>query len=215
MTTSQAPVPQPARSYRQFCPAASGMDILGDRWVLLIVREFVFGERRFTDLRRALPGLAPNLLSDRLRRMHEQGLVSTPEDRAGYALTERGRAATPVLAAFARFGADYLDFAHPDAADPMATDAERTAQAFLMSWIRPGSPRMRVRVAVPDGSEVDVVVDGRRSTLTAPAGEPDLTVHTDAPHLGAVRGRGVPLVAEYDGTAEAIERFERAFTLRA
>ncbi|GAB3311086.1 transcriptional regulator [Epidermidibacterium keratini] len=212
---SSTPAPQPARSYRQFCPVAAGMDILGDRWVLLIVRELVFGERRFTDLRRALPGLAPNLLSDRLRRMHEQGLISTPDDHAGYELTDRGRAATPVLAAYARFGADYLDFAHPDATEPAAMDAQRTAQAFLMSWIRPGSPRMRVRLSVPDGSQIDIVVDGHRSTLTEPAGEPDLAVRTDAPHLAAVRGRDEPLGAEYDGSPEAIEKFERTFALSA
>ncbi|MCC6437382.1 MAG: helix-turn-helix transcriptional regulator, partial [Acidimicrobiales bacterium] len=67
------------RSYRQWCPIAAGLDVLGDRWVLLICRELSMGDRRFTDLRAALPGIAPNLLTDRLRSLADEGLVTTAE----------------------------------------------------------------------------------------------------------------------------------------
>ena len=71
------------RSYEQHCPIALALDTLGDRWVLLILRELTIGPRRFTDLRGALPGIAPNLLSDRLRVLHdgliEQQVLETSE----------------------------------------------------------------------------------------------------------------------------------------
>ena len=67
------------RSYDQYCPIAVALDALGDRWTLLILRELTIGERRFTDLRTALPGIAPNLLADRLRDLQERGLVEQRE----------------------------------------------------------------------------------------------------------------------------------------
>ncbi|MCB1029329.1 MAG: helix-turn-helix transcriptional regulator, partial [Microthrixaceae bacterium] len=61
------------RSYQQACPVAHALDLVGERWTLLIVRDLVFGPLRFSDLRDGLPGLAPNLLSDRLRFLVDQG----------------------------------------------------------------------------------------------------------------------------------------------
>src|SRR6476646_10207660 len=101
--------------YRQYCPIARALDVLGDRWTLLILRELTMsGDRRFTDLRRSLPGIAPGLLSDRLRSLTEHGLVTTkelppPAARTVYAVTPRGREAVPVLRALSRFGLPLLD----------------------------------------------------------------------------------------------------------
>ena len=64
------------RGYQQHCPIAVALDELGDRWVLLILRELMLGPQRFTDLRHALPGIAPNLLSERLRTLEDAGLVA-------------------------------------------------------------------------------------------------------------------------------------------
>ena len=102
------------RSYAQDCPIAQALDTLGDRWVLLILRELRIGPRRFTDVRTALPGIAPNLLSDRLRVLLDEGLIEQrvlepPAARTVYVLTARGLQAAPVLDALARFGAAQLD----------------------------------------------------------------------------------------------------------
>ena len=64
------------RSFRQWCGLAETLDRIGDRWTLLIVRELLLGPRRYTDLRRNLPGIATNLLAERLRDLEQEGLVT-------------------------------------------------------------------------------------------------------------------------------------------
>ncbi|MGH3522412.1 MAG: winged helix-turn-helix transcriptional regulator, partial [Mycobacterium sp.] len=63
------------RRYRQFCPLAGALDVLGERWTLLIVRELLTGPKRYTDLREALPGLATDLLATRLGELRESGVI--------------------------------------------------------------------------------------------------------------------------------------------
>src|SRR4029079_7716597 len=84
------------RTYGQYCPIAAGLDLIGDRWTLLMLRELSMGDRRFTDLRAALAGIAPNLLTERLRSLQAIGLVTTielppPAARSVYRLTEEGK----------------------------------------------------------------------------------------------------------------------------
>jgi DNA-binding HxlR family transcriptional regulator len=103
----------PRKSYRQYCGIATALDLVGDRWTLLILRELWLGELRFTDLRRALPGIAPNLLAERLRELEGDGLVEqrelpVPAARTVYALTREGLRVVPVLRALARFGLPFL-----------------------------------------------------------------------------------------------------------
>ena len=66
------------RSYADACPIARALDVVGERWALLIVRELLLGPQRFSDLRRALPGASSNLVSDRLRELGEHGVVDRP-----------------------------------------------------------------------------------------------------------------------------------------
>ncbi len=101
------------KSYEQYCPIATGLDLVGDRWTLLVLRELAFGPQRFTDLRSALPGIAANLLAERLRGLEAAGLIEQrelppPAARTVYALTEQGREVRPLLRAVARFGLPYL-----------------------------------------------------------------------------------------------------------
>jgi len=107
-------MPAIVRYDQQHCPIARALDVLGDRWTLLILRELVIGDRRFTDLRDHLPGIAPTLLTQRLRSMAEQGLVATkelppPAARSVYVATARGREAIPVLRALSRYGMPLLE----------------------------------------------------------------------------------------------------------
>ncbi len=96
-----------ARSYRQWCPVTKTLDVLGDRWTLLIVRDLLFGIRRFSELRAELRGISPTLLSARLSRLIDHGVVEVQPD-GGYALTERGLALRPVVAEIGRWGMDLL-----------------------------------------------------------------------------------------------------------
>lgn len=107
--------------YDMYCPIARALDVLGDRWTLLILRELNMGERRFTDLKRNLPGIPPNVLSSRLKVLAEEGLVTTrdlppPAARTVYTVTDRGRETTPILRALVRFGMADLDEAGPETA---------------------------------------------------------------------------------------------------
>jgi DNA-binding HxlR family transcriptional regulator len=103
------------RNYNQNCPIARGLDVLGERWTLLILREMVGGPRRYSDLRVELPGIATNLLADRLRELEEAGLIDCtklppPVARTVYTLSEAGwRKVPPVLQAIATFGLDLLE----------------------------------------------------------------------------------------------------------
>ncbi len=91
------------RSYHQYCGLAKALDVIGDRWTLLIVRELLLRERcRYTDLRNGLPGIATNLLADRLRELEEAGIVSREEAPPPIAttvfrLTSRGRELEPIV----------------------------------------------------------------------------------------------------------------------
>lgn len=97
------------RSYHQWCGLAVALDVLGDRWTLLLIRELLLGPCRFADLAAAQPGLGPNLLSQRLTMLLEAGLVVTkpvPDDRRShvYELTDRGEALRPAVLELAKWG---------------------------------------------------------------------------------------------------------------
>src|SRR5437868_11469069 len=102
------------RSYNQFCAVAKSLDIIGNRWTLLIVRELLLrGPSRYTDLRDGLPGIATNLLADRLRELEEEGLVAREEAPPPIAttlfrLTPRGEALRPVIERLILWGAPLM-----------------------------------------------------------------------------------------------------------
>jgi DNA-binding HxlR family transcriptional regulator len=101
------------RSYGEFCPLARSLDVLGDRWTLLILRELFARDGRYSDLRDALPGIATNLLAERLRKLQADGVIESyrappPVRAAVYRLTARGRELRPVLRALVSWGAPLL-----------------------------------------------------------------------------------------------------------
>jgi DNA-binding HxlR family transcriptional regulator len=107
-------MPATVRYDEQYCPIARALDVLGDRWTLLILRELNIGDQRFTDLREQLPGIAPTMLTQRLRTMTDQGLVTVkelppPAARSVYSVTDRGRSVVPVLRALTRWGIPLLE----------------------------------------------------------------------------------------------------------
>ena len=98
-----------AKIYGQRCPVAKTLEIVGDRWTLLVVRDLLGGARRFQYLQAGLPGLAPNIVSERLKLMEEHALVSRRfyskhPPRAEYELTAKGRELGVVIGALAEWG---------------------------------------------------------------------------------------------------------------
>ncbi|MBN9143803.1 MULTISPECIES: winged helix-turn-helix transcriptional regulator [unclassified Novosphingobium] len=91
------------RWYGDACGAAFGMELLGERWAGLVLRELMLGARRFTDLRFALPGISARVLTERLNGLEAAGLVRRDEEERLYGLTPWGRAAEPVLLAMCRW----------------------------------------------------------------------------------------------------------------
>ncbi|MGW5612445.1 winged helix-turn-helix transcriptional regulator [Streptomyces sp. NPDC003877] len=123
----------PRRSYDQYCSAARALDVVGDRWTLLIVRELLAGPRRYTDLHADLPGVSTDVLASRLRDMERDGLATRrrlppPGAASVYELTARGRELLPVLQALGEWGQDELGERRP-------TDAVR-AHWFALPLLR-------------------------------------------------------------------------------
>ena len=108
-----------SKRYDQACPVAKALELVGDRWTLLIVRDLLRAEaRRFQDFQQSLTGIAPAILSDRLKLMEEHGLVtrrfySDHPPRAEYILTDKGKELGLVIGALATWGSRHV---YPDAA---------------------------------------------------------------------------------------------------
>lgn len=101
------------RSYHQYCGLAYALDIVGERWTLLIVRELFAGPRRFTDLIEGLPGISTNLLSERLKSLDQQGLLCRrtlppPAGSTVYMLTELARELEPALIELGKWGSQFV-----------------------------------------------------------------------------------------------------------
>lgn len=153
--------------YAQFCPLARATEILGHRWVMLILRELFVGPQRFSDLRRRLPGVSSSVLADRLAGLEARNVVgrralAPPAAATVYELTDDGRALEPALLALTRWGARFLnspapgDHVEPDwlgiAIDAFARTGPTPARRFEL---RPysGDREAVLRVAGgPDGT---------------------------------------------------------------
>ncbi len=107
------------RTYNQYCAIARALDVIGDRWTLLLVRELMLGPKRYGDLLAASPGIGTNLLADRLRELESAGLVERivlppPAGSTVYQLTEAGSGLEPVMMALGRWGRRFMGPIRPD-----------------------------------------------------------------------------------------------------
>src|SRR6195952_4320590 len=133
-------MPATVRYDEQYCPIARALDVLGDRWTLLIMRELIIGDQRFTDLRTHLPGIAPTLLTQRLRTMTEQGLIATkllppPAARSVYTATERGRSVIPVRGRLAKWGMPLME----EPADDLYIRPWTSSNAMIAAYFDSGA----------------------------------------------------------------------------
>jgi DNA-binding HxlR family transcriptional regulator len=170
------------RGYGQFCPMALAVEIVGERWTLLILRELLLGSSRFNDIHRGVPRMSPTLLAQRLRALEAAGLVERGE--AGYALTEAGAGLWPVVEALALWGKTWLPAtlsrgrADPDLImwdlhrrmDLGRLPPERTTILFAFTD-QPKAKRHRWIVCGREGAEF---------CITDPGFEVDLYVTTDS-----------------------------------
>ncbi|MBL8161612.1 MAG: helix-turn-helix transcriptional regulator [Anaerolineae bacterium] len=101
------------KTYNQYCPVAHTLDIVGERWTLLVIRNLLLGPKRFSDLMKGLPGISTNILSERLKQLEDHQVITTrflppPAASTVYLLTESGYALADALGALARWGAQTL-----------------------------------------------------------------------------------------------------------
>lgn len=176
------------RSYDQYCSAARALDLVGDRWTLLIVRELLAGPRRYTDLHADLPGVSTDVLASRLKDMERDGLTTRrrlPPPGAAYVyeLTPRGRELLPVLQALGKWGEAELGERRP-------TDALR-AHWFALPLLRSleGEGLLEVRLDEGDFHLRLGAEDGPVYGDGPAPGEPDARLVLDAETCAAV-GRG-------------------------
>jgi DNA-binding HxlR family transcriptional regulator len=209
------------KSYNQNCPIAKGLDILGERWTLLILRELLGGPRRYSDLRAELPGIATNLLAERLKELESAGVVDRAElpppiARTVYSLSDIGwQRMPPILQSIAWLGLDRLDLIDRGPVSPLT--------GFLAGFIVPFDP---VKTAGLTGT-YRVEIDGRRfefamvqGRLAAAHGKPDVTVTASAADLAITRLGSTETKRKtalrhvaFEGEQDAVEALREAFSL--
>ena len=177
------------RTYGQYCGLARGLDVLGERWTLLVVRELLTGPKRFSDVLDALPGLSTGLLTARLRALEAEGVVARrrlPPPAASwvYELTEEGRALEPALGALARFGVGRLGA-------PSAQEAFRPQWAALaIRWAHDPAALDGVEQTYELAIGADTfhvrVHAGQLTVADGPAGDADGLIRSDPDTFAAV-----------------------------
>jgi DNA-binding HxlR family transcriptional regulator len=164
-----------AKRYDQYCPVAHALDLVGERWALLVVRELMHGPKRYTDLAEHLPGIGTNILASRLRDLEACGVVTKrtlppPAASRVYELTEYGRSLKTVMRELALWGARSLG--PPTAEDELFPGwLENALDTILTPVAPPGRFEFRV------GGEVASLVDG--AAQAGPVDAPDVVVEGD------------------------------------
>ena len=208
------------RSYHQFCGVARALDVVGERWTLLIIRDLLPGPLRFSDLLELEEGIGPNLLTQRLKNLEAHGVLEIrtlpPPGRARvYALTELGMSLRDAVLALGRFGARWLTSpAAEDRIDPRwaMVSLKRRYLGSRRSWCV-GLHVGELAFTVGIGGERAEVSDG------APRA-PDLSLRGELPAYGAllIGGASARALVEQgrllrEGPARALADFARAFGL--
>ena len=212
------------RTYGDRCGVARALDLVGERWALLVVRELLLGPKRFTDLRTGLPHVSPDILAQRLRELEESGIVRRgklppPAGSRIYELTERGQELEPIVLTLGRFGS-VAPF--PPGEAEIGVDAVVVALKSLFSAsaadglgasyeLRLGEQHFSVRVG-----------DGRLEVTRGSAAAPDAIIESDPGTLATVlwHGRKVEEARRagdlaIEGDLRAVKRFLALFQLPA
>lgn len=206
------------KSYKQYCGLARALDVIGDRWTLLIVRELLIGESRYSDLLKGLPGIATNLLAARLQEMEDAGLITReelppPAASTVFRLTPRGEDLRPVIRELGKW-------AGPLMTGRTKSECARTrwmvlpAQLYLEDRL-PADKEVAIQI---NGGDESMVIESRAGKVKARTGsiaEPDLTL-SGSPELalGLIMGRLTSAEAKrkgvkIEGDAKLLTRIAR------
>ena len=188
-----------SRSYGDACAIGRALDVVGERWALLVVRELLIGPQRFSDLRRALPAASSNLVADRLRELSARGVIRrrklpAPAGSRVYELTEWGAGLEPILLALG-------GWAMPVPLPPAATLSATSVLLFLRGSARPdpGAPPATYRVELDDRVWAVRTESGRLDVRPGEPGRPDAALRTDPATLNALLAGTTDLDAAVSG----------------
>jgi DNA-binding HxlR family transcriptional regulator len=210
------------RTYGDRCGVARALDIVGERWALLVVRELLLGPKRFTDLRAGLPHVGPDILAQRLRELEQSGIVrrGTLPPPAGsriYELTERGHELEPIVVALGRFGS-VAPF--PPGQAQIGVDAVVIALKSLFAAGAADGLSASYELRLGEQSFRIDVADGRIETVRGSAEAPEATIETDPGTLASILWHGRKLEEArrsgdiaIAGDRKAVTRFVGLFPL--
>ncbi len=192
------------RSYDEYCAIAKSLDVVGDRWTLLIVRELALrGACRYTDVRNGLPGIASNLLAERLRELEHAGVIARedappPIATTLFRLTPRGEQLRPVLDDLFRWGLPLMTEQKPR--DAVRSHWLAGALESMLTDRQPNAPTVTVELHTGDQPIVIETRDGTVHTRLGPADRPDATLTgPPVPIMGLLLGLLQPADAKANG----------------
>ncbi|GAA4632087.1 winged helix-turn-helix transcriptional regulator [Actinoallomurus vinaceus] len=196
------------RTYNQFCATARTLDIVGERWTLLLIRELLTGPKRFGDLQNSLRGLGTGLLSARLKHLEREGLAQKvtlppPARTPAYALTEAGEELEPAVLALARWG---LKWAMGERREDETFHVGWTVLGLRSLFVPEAAVGLRATYEFRVGDEVfhADVDDGTIATLHGPAQRPDVVIEADEGLFADIASGRTDLAAGLnDGSAVA------------
>jgi DNA-binding HxlR family transcriptional regulator len=199
------------RSYHQYCPVAHSLDLVGERWSLLVVRELLRGPQRYSDLHERLPGCGTNVLAARLRRLEEGGVVHRhrlppPAASTVYELTAYGQELRRVVHELARWGVRSIG---PPAADEYLHPGWLPEALGTITELQTDPPEVCVEFRV--GDEVCSFASG--VVTPGAADDPDAVVSTDPPGLYHLFVDGGLDHVEIAGDRDAVARVVGAAAL--
>ena len=210
------------RSYGDACRFAYALDLVGERWALLVVRELLLGPKRFTDLRRGLPNASPNILSERLRELDQAGVLHRrklppPAGSWVYELTPWGKELEPIVTRLGAWGArSPLPPEHRE----IGSDSIVLALRSLFDPAAAGELEASYELRL-GGESFHIDVDAGELELgRGPVGEPAMAIETDPGTLAALLTGQLPLkqaletgAARIEGTKKEARRFLSLFPM--
>ena len=220
-----------ARSYGQYCGVTAAVELVTERWALLIVRDLLVGPRRYTDLKQGLPKIPTNILSARLKELQDGGVIRrVPLARCGlvYELTEYGRELEPIVLALGRWG--FRSMGEPKDGDIVTADSltialrsafrpERTSES-LDFHVKVGEVELRVRASGGELRVVQLAPPAPPVGGALPSGQPQLQFSTDTGISGLIAGTLSPadavetgVVTLLKGNVRLLERFTKLFRI--
>jgi DNA-binding HxlR family transcriptional regulator len=213
------------RTYGDACGIARALDVVGERWALMVVRELLLGPKRFTDIRAGLPQVGPDMLAQRLRDLEQAGIVHRrrlppPFSAQVYELTARGRALEPVLIELGRWGGANAPAPSDDMC--MSIDAYIVSLRTLFDPERAGDLAARIELRLGEDRFRVVIADGDVEACRGELPDADATIDADPRTLLDVLHGHRPLAdalaagaMRFTGDARKARRFTELFPLPA